>query len=89
VQVTVQVDAGMARELRGAGPSSRAARQLLAAVQDAGAELYPTHPGEDDDILLPFFTVEVPDDRAQELQRAIAATEGVEAAYMKPPDALP
>jgi hypothetical protein len=48
------------------------------------------HPGREDPLLAPYFTVEVPD--AATAERVIAGLqncEAVEAAYLKPPEAMP
>lgn len=68
-------------------------REYLAvvdAVERYGGTFAPMHPGEEDPSLSRFFVVDVPDaSQVDEAARALADLEGVEAAYVKPPDALP
>lgn len=60
------------------------------AVDRFGGSISPMHPGEMDPYLSRFFRVEVPaSDQAEAAVRSLAGLDGVEAAYVKPPDALP
>lgn len=60
------------------------------AVHRFGGSISQMHPGEPDPALSRFFWVEIPDpSRAESAASALTVLEGVEAAYVKPRDALP
>ncbi|MBA2515532.1 MAG: hypothetical protein H0V26_14590 [Solirubrobacterales bacterium] len=56
----------------------------------AGVALRPLHPGVDDPALATFYVADAPDaDAAEALRRDLVDLPGVQAAYVKPPDAPP
>jgi hypothetical protein len=90
VRVTVQVSPDVARVLQQEAPPTAESGELLEIVHELGVVLEPVHPGAEDPLLAPYFTVEVPD--AETAERVIARLResgAVEAAYVKPPDELP
>jgi hypothetical protein len=67
-----------------------ASEAIVQATTELGVTLEPMHPGVEDPSLASFFMLEVADLASAE--RVIARLQGceaVEAAYLKPPDALP
>ncbi|HEX2080049.1 MAG TPA: hypothetical protein VHG08_20185 [Longimicrobium sp.] len=90
MRITLVLRPDVAEELRSPRPAPGAARALLETAGAMGVALRPTHPGATDALLVPFYHAEVPDPTAagQVLER-LRAAEGVEAAYLKPPEALP
>jgi hypothetical protein len=90
MQITVVLRPDAAADLRGAQPSLEVSRALLRDAGRLGVELRPTHPGVGDELLTPFYHVDV-DDPAQagRVLERLRAAEAVESAYVKPPDALP
>lgn len=90
MDVTVQVTTDLAPALRHEAPTTEPARAIEETVQAAGASLRPLHPGTADASLSRYFAVDVPDvATAQRVARELLSLDGVEAAYVKPPDALP
>ncbi len=90
MRITIRVRPEAASALRGRGPATSAFRQLLSTADDLGIVLEPIHPQGSDPRLAAYYTAEVPDRAAAE--RALAdfrQCSAVEAAYLKPPDALP
>ena len=90
IQVTIQVSADVARILHQRGAPTTESKELLKKAEELGDLLEPVHPGAEDPLLTPYFTVEVPDSATAErviahLRRS-AAVEGV---YLKSPDELP
>lgn len=66
------------------------ADELARRLQARGLSLKPMHPGVDDPQLASYFLLEVPEeDTAEEVMRELLQLPAVEAAYIKPPDALP
>lgn len=90
MQITVHVrgDAPTTRDIR---PSpSPVANEVAQAAKELGVELEPMHPGVEDSSLAQFYTVEVPDTAtAEKVIKRLRSCAAVEAAYLKPPDALP
>lgn len=81
MQITIQVAPGLANNI--AGP-------LAAAVAELGLKLKPMHPFSGDASLSRYYLVEVPDGpKAERIIERLRAVPGVEAAYIKPPDAMP
>jgi hypothetical protein len=71
-----------ARNLAGADPAVVNELKKLAAT--VGVELQPTHPGAQHDMLLPYFTANIDDDRAETVLRALRSCPWVDAAYVQP-----
>lgn len=63
---------------------------VLEVVSKLGMSLEALHPGHSDPQLRTHYRVEAPDEQtADQVREALAGLEGVEAAYLQPPDALP
>ena len=89
-EITVQLRQDAAAEVAGAGATSPEARDVVEAVAQHGLELVPVDPRAGDPVLESFFRIQAPDEAtARELTEALTGLEAVEAAYVKPPDALP
>lgn len=90
MRITLVLRPDVAEDLRRPRPSLDAARELLETAGSVGVALRPTHPGATDALLVPFYHAEVPDPTAagQVLER-LRAARAVDAAYLKPPEALP
>lgn len=66
------------------------ANAVLEVVSKLGMSLEALHPGHTDPQLRTQYRVGAPDEQtAQQVREALAGLEGVEAAYLQPPDALP
>jgi hypothetical protein len=90
VDVTVQVTPDLVPALRHEAPATERTHDIENTVQAMGASLRPLHPGTADTALSRYFAVNVPDAAtAQRVARELLRLDGVEAAYIKPPDALP
>jgi hypothetical protein len=90
MQVIVRVRPDVAPALHGRQPPTQASEAILQAMTELGVVLEPMHPGVEDPSLASFFMIEVPDPASAE--RVIARlqqSQAIEAAYLKPPDALP
>ncbi len=61
VEVIVQVRADVADALRGDALSSREARDLLAAAEEAGVTLTPVHPEADDAVSASYYRFDARD----------------------------
>jgi hypothetical protein len=67
-----------------------AAQELLTILDRYGAEIRAQHPGSTDPELTAFFTVlGATGDKVMRLRQALADLEAVDAAYTKPPPAMP
>ncbi len=89
VEVSVQLDADVAAALQGATADPRA-EAVAAAVRTEGAELQPVHPRHADPGLRAWHRIEVPEEPAAErLARELMRLDGVEAAFVKAPPAMP
>jgi hypothetical protein len=89
MRVELQLDLETALALNQGTRAARGARvtRIRRAVKELGVTLTPVHPGQDHPLLAPFFAVEVPDEAAA--ARVVAALrdlDGVESAYVRPPD---
>jgi len=84
VEVIVQVRADVADALRGDALSSREARDLLAAAEEAGVTLTPVHPEADDAVSASYYRFDARDLDDAALVETLLATNAVEAAYPKP-----
>ncbi len=87
--VTVLVAPDVARALHHRQPAPRS-EEVASATRELGVAMVPIHPGIEDGELMRYFAIEVPSqpvaDRVIERLRRCAA---IEAAYVKPPEALP
>lgn len=89
MQVTVHVRPDTALKLR-EQQTTPEADEVIQAAKDVGAVLKPMYPDVEDPRLANLFTVEVPDtSTAERVVNRLQNSRAVEAAYLKPPDALP
>ncbi|QZZ20028.1 hypothetical protein J5X98_22480 [Leptothermofonsia sichuanensis E412] len=89
MQVIVKVSTDVTDNLYQAG-SRNQTEELLEALNDFGLALQPMHPGVTDPELRSYFTVAAPDPvTAQQVIDRLQPMNAVEAAYVKPPDAMP
>jgi len=91
LQVNIHVRPEAAKELHARRHHTAEAREIAQAAKDAGTgNLEPVHPGAQDTELVRHFSLEVPDaETAEEVIRRLQNCKAVEAAYLKPPAALP
>ncbi len=89
MQITLQVERALAAALQPPGQPSQDARRLHDLLIRAHASIEPMHPGTHDSELSRYFTVDAQEAVASALQDALLQTEGVTAAYIQPPEALP
>jgi cell division protein FtsX len=90
MQIVLQLRAEAAAELRSGGTGSREAKRILDEVEKRSASMEPMHSVPDHDPFAAMFVVNVPEEAdTEELRASLASLEAVEAAYTKPPDALP
>lgn len=89
MQITVQLEAETAHQLRHRQPPSGATRELLSVTGEFDVKLQPVHPGMTDPELAKYYSVEVADgELGDEIRAKLARCQGVEAAYVKPADEL-
>ena len=89
IVVIVQVSPDEALALHEQTPPDEM-KDLLALIKRQGMNLKPVHPGTHDPLLIPFFTVEVPDQStAERIIAALCESKAVEGAYTKPAEAPP
>jgi hypothetical protein len=88
VTVHLRPDAGF--DPGGRRATTPQAQEVVDLAQDLGVVLQPMHRGAADPYLANSFVVEVPDTgTAERLVTRLQNCEAVEAAYLKPPDAVP
>ncbi|MGH9881298.1 MAG: hypothetical protein ACRD6N_07665 [Pyrinomonadaceae bacterium] len=89
-EITLQVRPEVARALQHRGQPSAESEELLKTAANLGVSLEPIHPGTEDPILISYFTAAVADpDSVEQVLDRLRQCRAVEAAYVKPPDALP
>ena len=89
VQVIIQIQRDKLARLHERGPVTAPA-EVLQAADDFGATLAPVHPGTGDPALASYFSVDVPDQAtADRLLARLRQSDVIEAAYVKPPEAMP
>ncbi len=90
MQIAIRVHSDAARALRGRKAGTPGTRKLLKKAGELGVALEPMHPRVADPQLASYFVVQVPDQvTAERVMQDLRECEVVEAAYLKPPDALP
>ncbi len=88
--VTLQLAADAAESLRSGGARGREQADLLEAVSRYQAVLRPQHPRVKDPRLATYFMVDVADaDQARRFVEEVRQLASVEAAFVKPADAMP
>ena len=90
MQIIIQVAETFVSSLQGREPRSPATEELLRTAEQLGITLRPMHEGVQVGALAQYYSAEIPDrDSAQHVISRLQACEAVQAAYMKPPAALP
>ena len=97
IAITLQVSEETAQALRdatvaqsGSSSHSRSVPSAVKLVRDLGVELEPLHPGTIDSELQRFFIVTMEDgEPVDQVLDSLRECHGIDAAYLKPPDALP
>jgi hypothetical protein len=90
MEVTIQVRPDVARALDKRGPPTAASRELLQAAAELGLTLVPLHPGVEVAPLSTYFHARVQDyAAAEQVIGRLLQCPAVEAAYVKPLDAMP
>jgi hypothetical protein len=83
-QITTHLRPDVAEELRAGAPTTETAAQVVRAVEERGAKLRPV------ESLDPIFVVDVDDEaEAESLRKGLEGLDGVEGAYIKPPEFPP
>ncbi|MFQ5633093.1 MAG: hypothetical protein ACE5I1_30360, partial [bacterium] len=71
-------------------PPTAGSRELLKVIDGLGVTLEPMHPGTDNPQLVRYFYIEIPEPlTAEQVIAQLRQSKAIEAAYQKPPDALP
>jgi hypothetical protein len=91
VEINVQVQPDVAPALHGRDLPTSELEDLRRRLDELGVSLQPVHQGEDDPLLSPHFTVQMPDDEelAARVLAVLEESAAVEGAYVKPLDELP
>ena len=90
MQITVQLKTEVARRLHQRGPPTSELEELNRITEQLGVVLEPIHPETVDPDLIRYFTLEAPNQAtAQEVIARLQQCKAVEAAYLKPHDAMP
>ena len=90
MQVTVHLTPEIAREFKQGVTNSPAASDIVDATNRLGVTLRPLHPGSTDPALESIFIVNAKDgEHAKTVVSELQACPGIEAAYVKPPPAMP
>ena len=88
--ITIQVSGEIARALRHGGPVTPALREPLRIAEEFGVAFTPLHPDTKDPVLGLYFTLEVTDPaKAEQILSRLRGSPGIDAAYVKPLDAMP
>ena len=89
-QLIVQLANAAVTDKKTGRPKSSAPRAVTRAVGAAGGTAVPMHPGTTDPALAGYYSVDLPGgEAATALAAALLRLPSVEAAYVKPDDALP
>jgi hypothetical protein len=87
--ITVRVIPKVAKALHHRKPCPEM-EELANSMHELGLSLIPIHPGVEDEDLMRYFAVEVPDrSSADGVVQRLRQCAAVDAAYIKPPDELP
>jgi hypothetical protein len=85
MRVLVQLRMPEALALHSGAEPSVALRQIKEIADEVGAQLRPVHPDSSDELLAPFFTLEVANAvDADRVVRRLLATEAVISSYVEP-----
>ena len=89
MQITLQVNEALSTPLRVCDESNGDVRRILALLDASKASVEAMYSNTQDREMSRFFTVLVPDEAGPALQDALLKAQGVTAAYVAPPLALP
>ena len=90
MEITLQLKPDVARALANRGPRTKDLDELLNTAADLHVSFMPLHPRVEDPQLTTYFTTEVADPaNVQEVISRLRQCRAVEAAYVKPQDAMP
>jgi hypothetical protein len=88
-QITIQLKLESALSIR-TDKKNDPEIQFLSFIDKAGAKLMPMHPDSTHSLLVPFFTIEIPDSKiADQFIIQLRKYSIVESAYIKPEPELP
>lgn len=90
MQITVHLRPDIARHLAERSPPTGESKELRQTLSRFGLTLMPLHPGTDDPELKTQYWIQVPDETtADQVIEQLLALKATQAAYLKPPDAMP
>lgn len=90
MQITVQLRSDIARDLAEHRLLARETQALTQTLSQFGLTLMPLHPGTDDPELKTQFWLQVDDQAtANQVIEQLLSLRATQAAYLKPPEALP
>lgn len=90
MQITVQLRADVARLLATRRPLTAEAAELTQILSQFGVTLEPLHPDTDDPELQTHFWINVSEQAlAERILQRLHQLKVIQAAYLKPPDAMP
>ena len=90
MEVVIQLNTESAHELQHHQPPGDATQELMGVAEEHNLALEPIHPQIADPELATYFYVHVTDDEdAERVRESLSRCRCVEAAYIKPTDALP
>jgi hypothetical protein len=90
MQITVHLRPDIARNLAERSPPTSETKELRQILSGFGLTLTPLHPGTDDPELQTQFWIQVDDQAtADQVIEQLLSLKATQAAYLKPPDAMP
>lgn len=90
MRITVHLAPQVARELRLGSAGSAATQEVVSLTKELGIELRPMHPDSMDSGMASTFAVDATDEEtAKHLVSRFQDLQATEAAYVKPPPAMP
>ncbi|MCH8147425.1 MAG: hypothetical protein IH987_05430 [Planctomycetes bacterium] len=90
MQIIVQLQREAAHELQNRQPLNDTTQELMDIAEECKVALEPVHPQIPDPELATYFSVQVADPEIGErIRKRLSGCDCVEAAYIKPLDALP
>ena len=90
MQITVHLRSDVARSLADRSPPATDINDLLQVLSRFGLTLRPLHPGTDEPELKAQYWLDAPDQAtADQVIQQLLQLKATEAAYSKPPDAMP
>jgi hypothetical protein len=90
MQITVHLRPDIARNLAERSPPANETKELTQILSQFDLTLAPLHPGTDDPELTTQYWLQVPDQAtADQVIEQLLSLKATQAAYLKPPDAMP